>query len=47
MSTHSHTQAVLNHYQRALTFCPQPAKIQERIAGRPCTLWDMPQAMEH
>lgn len=42
MPTHSHTQAVLNHYQKALTFSPQPAKIQERIAG--CwTLWDIPQ----
>jgi hypothetical protein len=47
MPTHSHTQAVLNHYQKALTFCPQPAKIHERIAARPWTLWDIPQAMEH
>ncbi|MGL5193345.1 MAG: hypothetical protein ACRC8Y_07045, partial [Chroococcales cyanobacterium] len=47
MPTHSHTQAVLDHYQRALTFCPQPAKIQERIAGLHWTLWDIPQAMEH
>jgi hypothetical protein len=47
MPTHSHTQAVLDHYQRALTFCPQPAKIQERIAGFHWTLWDIPQAMEH
>ncbi|AFY80265.1 hypothetical protein [Oscillatoria acuminata] len=45
MPTHSHTQAVLDHYQRALTFCPQPAKIQERIAGLHWTLWDIPQEM--
>ncbi|MGB3191610.1 MAG: sulfotransferase domain-containing protein [Limnoraphis sp.] len=47
MPTHCYTQAVLNHYQKALTFSPQPAKIQERIAGRPWMLWDIPQAMEH
>ncbi len=47
MPTHCHTQAVLNHYQKALTFCPQPAKIQERIAALHWTIWDIPQAMEH
>jgi len=47
MPTQSYTQAVLNHYQKALTFSPQPAKIQECIAALHWTLWDMPQAMEH
>jgi len=47
MPTQSHTQAVLNHYQKALTFSPQPATIQEQIAGLHWTLWDIPQAMEH
>ncbi|USR92896.1 hypothetical protein NEA10_09340 [Phormidium yuhuli AB48] len=47
MPTDSHTQAVLNHYHKALTFCPHPAKIQERIAALHWTLWDIPQAMEH
>ena len=46
MPTHSHTQAVLNHYQKALIFCPQTAKIQERIAGLHWTIWDIPQARE-
>ena len=50
MSTHCHTQAVLNHNQKALTFCPQPAqqaaKSQERIVCLHCMLWDIPQARE-
>ncbi|MDB9315596.1 hypothetical protein PN462_20960 [Spirulina sp. CS-785/01] len=41
MPTQSHAQAVLNHYLKALAFSPQPAKIQERIAGRPWMLWDI------
>jgi hypothetical protein len=47
MLTQCHTQAVLNHYHKALTFSPQPAKIQERIAALHWTFWDIPQAMEH
>lgn len=47
MPIHSHFQTVLDHYERALTFCPQPSKIQERIAGLHWTFMDISQAMEH